>query len=215
MRSFLIANPKGGVGKSTLATNLAGWFARQGHSVMLGDIDRQQSAQAWLRLRPPALPRIGSWEIEPDRPARPPKGTTHVVLDTPAGLHGRKLASVLKVVERVIVPLQPSLFDILATQHFMEALREEKEIRKQHAFVAVVGMRVDMRTRAAGELERFLDGLGVPVLTCLRDTQNYVQAAAHGLTVFDLPASRAAQDWEQWQPLLDWADTAPATKPPE
>jgi len=206
MHSFLIANPKGGSGKSTLATNLAGWFARAGHAVMLGDIDRQQSSREWLKIRPPSLPRIATWEIEPDRPARPPAATTHVVLDTPAGLHGKKLAQVLKLVNRVIVPLQPSLFDILATQHFLDLLLEEKEIRKQHAFVAVVGMRVDARTRAAAELERFLAGRGLPVLAYLRDTQNYVQAAAHGLTIFELPASRAAQDWETWQPLTRWAE---------
>ncbi len=208
MQSFLVANPKGGCGKSTLSTNLAGWFARQGRSVMLGDIDRQQSSREWLRLRPPALPRIDSWEIEDDRPARPPKGTTHVVLDSPAGLHGKRLAHVLKLVNRVIVPLQPSIFDILATRQFLDVLLQEKDVRKQHAFVAVVGMRVDARTRAAGELDRFLEDLDVPVLTSLRDTQNYVQAAAHGLTIFEMPAARAAQDWEQWQPLIEWADSA-------
>jgi chromosome partitioning protein len=208
MKRIMVANPKGGSGKSTLATNLAGWLARQGHHVMLGDIDRQQSSCEWLRLRPPALPRIDSWEIDADKPARPPAGTTHAVLDTPAGLHGKKLAHVLKVIEQVIVPLQPSLFDILATRDFLAALAAEKEIRNHHAFVAVVGNRVNARTRSAGELERFLGDIGLPVLTHLRDTQNYVQAAAHGLTIFDLPASRAAQDWQQWQPILDWVDDA-------
>jgi chromosome partitioning protein len=207
MRSFLIANPKGGSGKSTLATNLAGWLAREGHRVMLGDIDRQQSSRAWLTVRSPALPRIDSWEIQEDKPARPPAGTSHAVLDSPAGLHGKKLAQVLKVVERVIVPLQPSLFDILATRDFLAALAEEKEVRRQHAFVAIVGMRVDARTRAAGELERFLADTGLPVLTYLRDTQNYVQAVAHGMTIFDLPPFRAAQDWQQWQPILDWVES--------
>ena len=211
MQSFLIANPKGGAGKSTLATNLAGWLARQGHSVMLGDIDRQQSAREWLKLRHPSLPRITGWDIEPGHPARPPKGTTHAVLDTPAGLHGKKLAQVLKLVQRVIVPLQPSLFDILATRTFLEALLEEKAVRRHDAFIAVVGMRVDARTRAAQELERFLESQGLPVLTLLRDTQNYVQAAAHGMTVFDLPASRAARDWEQWQPVFDWIGTSPSS----
>jgi chromosome partitioning protein len=206
MQSFLIANPKGGSGKSTLSTNLAGWFARQGHRVMLGDIDRQQSSREWLKLRRPSMPHIASWDIQADRPARPPRHTTHVVLDTPAGLHGKKLANVLKLVERVIVPLQPSLFDILATRTFLDTLLEEKAVRHHDTFIAVVGMRVDARTRAAQELERFLDTLGLPVLTTLRDTQNYVQAAAHGLTVFELPASRAEKDWQQWQPIFDWID---------
>lgn len=205
MRSFLVANPKGGAGKSTLATNLAGYFARAGHRVMLGDIDRQQSAREWLKIRPPAAPKIHSWDIEPDKPARPPKGTTHVVLDTPAGLHGKKLHHVLALVDRVIVPLQPSLFDILATRDFLAALREAREMR-DGIEVGIVGMRVDPRTRAAGELHRFLEAAGLPVVGYLRDTQVYVQAAAHGLTLFDLAPARAEKDLEQWQPLLEWVE---------
>ena len=204
MQSFLIANPKGGSGKSTLATNLAGALAHQGHKVMLGDIDRQQSSREWLKLRAPSLPRIDSWDLKPDQPARPPKDTTHVVLDTPAGLHGKKLAQMLKLVQRVIVPLQPSLFDILATRDFLDELKEEKAVRQHDAFIAVVAMRVDPRTRAALQLERFLDSVGLPVLTHLRDAQVYVQAAAHGLSIFDLSPSRAEKDWEQWHPLLEW-----------
>ena len=206
MSAILIANPKGGSGKSTLATNLAGYFARSGHQVMLGDTDRQQSVRDWLAIRPGVLPRIRSWEVEKDLPARPPKGTTHVVLDTPAGLHGKALEKILKQVNRVIVPVQPSLFDILATRHFLDVLLDGKAVRKERTFVAIIGMRVDPRTRAAGELDRFLASYDLPVLTCLRDTQLYVQLAANGMTLFDLSPVRAGKDREQWQPIIDWVD---------
>jgi chromosome partitioning protein len=206
MKSFLIANPKGGSGKSTLATNLAGYFARRGHQIMLGDTDRQQSAREWLNIRPSVLPPIRNWEVEEGLPARPPKGTSHVVLDSAAGLHGKTLERMLKQVSRVIVPVQPSLFDILATSRFLETLLEEKAVRKERIFVAVVGMRVDARTRAAGELDRFLASYDLPVLAYLRDTQRYVQLAANGMTLFDLSPGRVEKDIEQWQPIIDWVD---------
>ena len=110
MPVVVIANPKGGVGKSTLATNVAGYYASQGHPVMLGDADRQQSARLWLGLRPPAARSIASWDVDNEQIVKPPKGTTHVVLDTPAGLHGRRLNEVMKLASKVIVPLQPSVF---------------------------------------------------------------------------------------------------------
>ena len=99
MPVIVIANPKGGVGKSTLSTNLAGYFAAQGRQVLLGDADRQQSARGWLGIRPAAARPIATWEIDEDNIARPPKGISHVVLDTPAGLHGRRLNEVLKMAD--------------------------------------------------------------------------------------------------------------------
>ncbi|UBM10335.1 ParA family protein [Cupriavidus metallidurans] len=206
MPVVVIANPKGGVGKTTLATNLAGYFARHGHAVMLGDTDRQQSSRAWLNLRPESAPPISTWDIDADNIARPPKGTTHVVLDTPAGLHGWRYSDVMKLAHRVVVPLQPSMFDILATQDFLAKLAGDKRVRHGEVPVGVIGMRVDVRTRAAEQLQRFVEGLGLPVLGYLRDTQNYVQLAAHGLTLWDVAPSRVARDWEQWQPILRWLD---------
>lgn len=206
MPVVVIANPKGGVGKTTLATNLAGYFASHGHAVMLGDTDRQQSSRAWLGLRPASVPPILSWDINADHIARPPRGTTHVVLDTPAGLHGWRFSDVMKLAHRVVVPLQPSMFDILATQEFLAKLADDKRVRQGEVPVGVIGMRVDMRTRAAEQLRRFVEGLGLPVLGYLRDTQNYVQLAAHGLTLWDVAPSRVARDWEQWQPILHWLD---------
>jgi len=151
----------------------------------------------------------GSRNVGADHIAKPPKGTTHVVLDTPAGLHGWRLADLVKMAGHVIVPLQPSMFDILATQAFLRKLADEKPVRHGDVKLGVVGMRVDMRTRAAEQLQRFVQGLEVPILGYLRDTQNYVQLAAHGLTLWDVAPSRVAKDVEQWSGILDWLGETP------
>ena len=204
MPVIVVANPKGGAGKSTLATNIAGYFASRGHAVMLGDADRQQSSRLWLGLRPKAARPIGTWDISADLIAKPPKGTTHVVLDTPAGLHGWRFNDVMKMADRVIVPLQPSVFDIFATRPFLDELARNK--RAEKAQVGLVGMRVDARTIAAEKLHEFVDSLGLPVLGYLRDTQNYVHLAARGLTLFDVAPARFEKDLEQWQSICRWLD---------
>ena len=204
MPVVVIANPKGGVGKSTLATNVAGYWARQGRAVMLGDVDRQQSSRLWLSLRPPAVSPIASWDVQRDAIVRPPKGTTHVVLDTPAGLHGGRFRNVIRLADKVLVPVQPSIFDIYATREFIDQLVEAKGAGKRD--VGIVGMRVDERTIAADQLQQFVGGLGLPVLGMLRPTQNYVHLAARGLTVFDVAPGRVARDLEQWQGICRWLD---------
>jgi chromosome partitioning protein len=202
MPVIVVANPKGGVGKSTMATQVAGYFASQGHDVMLGDSDRQESARLWLSLRSPELPRIQTWEISHDYIAKPPKGTTHAVIDTPAGLHGWRLNDVIKQADKVLVPLSASIFDIFATQEFLERLLEN---RGKHGFdVGLVGVRIDPRTHAAEQLQAFVSQNGLPMLTNLRQTTLYPQMAAHGLTLWDLSPSRVEKDLEQWQPIVDW-----------
>ena len=200
MPVIVVANPKGGVGKSTLATNLAGYFAAHGKNVMLGDYDVQQSSRSWLALRPASLPPIAAWEIADGHIAKAPKGTTHIVLDTPAGLKGRRFDEITRIADKVIVPLQPSMFDILATQEFLQRL-----IAHGGKFsIGVLGMRVNLRTRAADQLAHYVGGLGLPVLGYLRDTQNYVQLAARGATLWDVAPSRGEKDLEQWNGILKW-----------
>lgn len=204
MSVVVVANPKGGVGKSTLSTNVAGYFASQGHSVMLGDADRQQSSALWLKLRPEVARPIATWAISHDLIARPPRDTSHVVLDTPAGLHGWRFKDVLKLADKVLVPLQPSIFDIYATRAFLDELAETRHADQLD--IGIVGMRVDARTIAADKLHEFVDSLGLPVLGYLRDTQNYIHLAARGLTVFDVSPSRVEKDLQQWQGICDWLD---------
>jgi chromosome partitioning protein len=205
MPVVVVANPKGGVGKSTLSTNVAGYFASQGHAVMLGDADRQQSSALWLKLRPAAARPIQTWDVSHDLIARPPRDTTHVVLDTPAGLHGWRFKDVLKLADKVLVPLQPSIFDIYATRAFLDELAESRHAEKLQ--IGLVGMRVDARTIAADKLHEFVGGLGLPVLGYLRDTQNYIHLAARGLTLFDVAPSRVEKDLQQWQAICHWLDS--------
>ncbi|MDH5540253.1 MAG: ParA family protein [Rhizobacter sp.] len=204
MPVIVVANPKGGVGKSTLATNIAGYLAWRGHAVMLGDVDRQQSARGWLQQRAPELPQIRCWEVAHDHIVRPPKGTTHLVLDTPAGLHGDRLAQVMKLATQVLIPLQPSIFDIRATHDFIAQLLA---LRSRHNFaMALVGMRTREGTIATDQLRTYLEHVGVPLLGFLRDTQNYVHLAAQGRTLWDVAPSRVERDLEQWQPVTAWID---------
>jgi chromosome partitioning protein len=203
MPVIVVANPKGGVGKSTVSTNLAGALAHRGRKVMLGDIDRQQSTRMWLNMRPPTAPAIQGWDIGQDDVARPPKGITHVVLDTPAGLQGKDLVDVMRHADMVLVPLQPSLFDIQATHAFVQELATLK--RASHVRIGLVGMRVREVTLAADQLKAFLGHLGLPVLGMLRDTQNYVQLAARGLTLWDVAPSKVERDVPQWNGVLQWA----------
>jgi chromosome partitioning protein len=204
MPVVVVANPKGGVGKTTVATHVAGYWASQGHQVMLGDADRQQSSRLWLRLRPAEARPISSWDVGEGLVARPPRGTTHVVLDTPAGMQGRMLQQTMQLADKVIVPLQPSIFDIYATRAFLDELAQHRKAGRMQ--VGIVGTRVDGRTIAADKLQDFVAKLGLPVLGFLRPTQNYVHLAARGLTLSDLAPGKVERDVEQWQGIWRWLD---------
>lgn len=202
MRAVLVANPKGGAGKTTLATNLSGYLANQGRSVTLCDLDRQQSALRWMAFRDPELPAVTGYFAGNQISSNLPRGTDWVVVDAPAGLQGYKLNDYFRVADKVLVPLVPSVFDMAATEDFLNAIRNE--IRGQRSKVGIVAMRVDPRTRAAGMLEEFIKHFDIPIVAYLRNTQNYVNVAAAGATVFDPPRAKHRRDVEQWSTLIEW-----------
>lgn len=199
-----VVNPKGGVGKSTLATNIAGYWASLGHDVMLGDVDEQQSSRMWLGLRPEGARPIQAWEVQRDFIVRPSRGAEYVVLDTPAGLGGLRMREVARLADGIIVPLQPGVMDMRATRTFLTRLNEW--VGRRPVQLGLVGMRVDERSLAAGQFQSFTDDVDVPVIGVLRSTQNYVQLAARGLTVFDVAPSRVRRDLAQWETLSRWLD---------
>jgi chromosome partitioning protein len=207
-----VANPKGGSGKTTLATNVAGWLAGRKQRVVLADFDPLRASTEWLARRPPLFPAIGGWS--PDGGKREMKGEPPqwLVIDTPAELHGDSLRDALRRADILLVPVSPSAFDMGATRHFLEQIGEYKVVRKGKIAIGLIAMRVDSRTNSAGELEEFLEEQGYPLVAHLRQTQVYVYCARDGLTVFDLPRSRAEQDWEQWRPLTRWIAKQAAAK---
>lgn len=205
MRAILVANPKGGCGKTTLAVNLAGSLASRGKKTYIWDLDRQRSAFEWLGLRPAELPLIARLDDQSED-AKLPRGNAWVVLDSPAGLRGKNLAHAIKPAHKVVVPIQPSLFDMATSQDFLTLLAQEKAVRQHKTFVGIVGMRVDPRTRAAQVLETFLRQFDIPIVTYLRDTVLYANAALGGRSIFDLAPSAVERDMEQWQPLIDWLE---------
>ena len=204
MKAILIANPKGGSGKTTLATNLAGSLASRKQNVFLWDLDRQRSSLKWLAMRPADRSVIQRLDSKNGDESTNLADSSWLILDSAAGLHGKNLAYSLKIAHKIIVPVQPSVFDMAATSTFLQTLMEEKAVRRHKTLIGIVGMRVNPRTRAAATLEAFLAQFELPVLTYLRDTQVYVNAAFNGLSLFDLPEYLTAKDLEQWQPILDW-----------
>jgi chromosome partitioning protein len=209
MQTILVANPKGGSGKTTLATNIAGWLAGKRQRVVLSDLDPQQSSTQWLARRPPLFPVIqgldgrGAHKDHGDSDAGAVPAQWRVV-DSPAALRGEDLRDALKRADVMLVPVSASAFDMTATQRFLATAADAKAVRKGALTIGLVAMRIDSRTRSAAELDAFLADYAFPTITHLRDTQVYVHCARDGASVFDLPRSRAEQDWEQWRPLTRW-----------
>ena len=205
MKAFLVANPKGGAGKTTLATNLSGYFANKGKKTTLCDLDRQQSSLRWMAFRDQALPPVTGYFAGNQIGLSLPSESDWVVIDAPAGLQGYKLSDCLRTVDKVIVPLVPSIFDMAATEDFLNSIRND--MRGRRGVIGIVAMRVDPRTKAAGMLEEYLKHFDIPIVAYLRNTQNYVNVAAAGMTIFDPPRARHKRDVEQWQGLIDWLGT--------
>ena len=204
MFTILLANSKGGCGKSTLVTNLAASLALAGHEVMLADADRQRSSLNWAGRRPadaaPIL--VADWT---KKIGEAPKSVTRLVIDGPAGLRKDNFEELVALADMVIMPVLPSTFDQEASVAFLKKLDALKSIRKNRKGVAIVGNRMRERTRAAERLDRFLAGLGHAVVARLRDSQAYGEAAAKGLSIFEIKGVRPVLR-EDWAPLIGYIE---------
>jgi chromosome partitioning protein len=201
----MVLNAKGGCGKSTLATNIASYFAaEEGAAVTLADYDPQRSSLDWLDRRPEDRAKIVGVAAYEDGFRRVPRGTDIVVVDAPARSHGKELTDLVKHAETIVIPVLPSTIDMQASTAFIEELKKVGKVQRKQAKIATVANRVRDNTLIWQDLDEYLDKTKVPYVAALREAQNYVRAYTRGLGVFELPEYLAWPDWDEWEPLTAW-----------
>lgn len=211
---IMIANAKGGCGKTTMATNLASYMSRNGQGTALIDYDPQGSSMDWLQVRDNHLPRISgvaayqrhspnastrTWSL------RVPVGTSRVIIDTPAGLSGNILSDLIQQSDVLIIPVIPSAIDIRAATGFIRDVLLSRSYRLNPKPIAVVANRVRKNTLIYAKLERFLKSLQIPFVAAFRDTQFYVRASEHGLGLVDFD-QQDSKDKQEWLALINWLE---------
>ena len=214
MHRIVVLNPKGGSGKTTVATNIAARYAAMGTQPMLVDMDPQGSSLRWAKQRPENHPPIDciagfkpstlvtrSWQM------RPRAGCNVVVIDTPAAVESRRLPEITRGADSIIVPVMPSDIDMHATAKCIADLLLVAKIRRSENRIGIIANRVKMNTRVSQRLLKFLGTLNIPLLATLRDTQNYVYSAQLGVGIFEMPDRETQRDIESWRNLLEWLDT--------
>lgn len=204
MYTILVANPKGGAGKSTLTTNIAGMLASTRQKVVIMDLDKQQSATNWLARRPEQLPKIMSWNEDTDIEELRAFAPQWMIIDTHARLRRADRTYLLSRANFVLVPVNPSVFDIEATAKFLLKLHQDANVQSGKVAIGLVGSRTDSRTRMAQELNSFFQRSGLPVVMFVPDSVLYPQCARDGMSIYDLPRTRTEHQLEAWQPLVDW-----------
>jgi chromosome partitioning protein len=187
MRHIMVMNAKGGCGKSTLATNIASYYAVAGQRVALADFDPQRSSLDWVEGRPSERPEVTGLAAFDEGLKHLPRTTEYLIIDAPARSHGPELTALVKRAETIIVPIMPSRIDMRASRRFIEELRGVGKVERKQARIAVVANRFRDNTLIFDELDSELRKIGVPYVATLREAQNYIRAYSRGLGVFELP----------------------------
>ena len=209
MRSILVVNGKGGCGKSTIATNLAGYYAVKGKKVVLADCDPQESSMDWLSVRPTDRPTITGIAAH-NHALRLPRDTDYLIIDSPAALHGRPLAQLVSKADAILIPILASPIDERAATRFLMEVKKLRRVVNSEVRVATIANRVKENTVAAGDLYEYMNGLRLPDgkklwhLAALRASQNYIKSAEKGLSVFEFAPVKTLPDREQWARIIRW-----------
>lgn len=204
MRHIMVLNSKGGCGKSTIATNLASYYATAGKKVALVDYDPQSSSMDWLERRPENQAPIAGIAGYRDGLTHLPRNSDIVIEDAPARSHGPELTDLVRHAETVVVPVLPSQIDMQASTKFLEELAKVGKVKRRQVRVAVVANRVRDNTLIWDELDDYLYGLKIPYVAAFREAQNYIRAYTRGLGIHELPEYLAWPDQAEWEPLVEW-----------
>ena len=220
MKTTLVINPKGGAGKTTVATNLASYFASERIPCTLMDYDPQGSSLNWLRLRPDDLPRIHGANAAPEKFGRlrsfdmyvPPE-TRQVVIDAPAGATGVLLHEMLERATSIVVPLVPSSIDLHATGNFLREILSLRRLQSSTVRMAVVANKVRRTMPAYPPLQELLDSLRLKLLGRLIDSDIFMKAAESGRGIYEMNAGLAVAECRQFSPIVEWLTETPASLP--
>ena len=219
-RKIVVLNPKGGSGKTTVAINLAAYYATSGHLPVLMDYDPQASSTRWLRKRSaeqPGIHGIAAFEkntrVTRSFLLRTPAGADRIIVDTPAAVEPHELSDLVRGAHSILVPVLPSDIDIHACSRCISDLLLVAKVKRSEDRIGVIANRVRRNTVAFSTLMRFLTTLGIPCITTLRDSQNYLRAAELGHGIHEMKAYLVREDLESWAPLIDWLEARSAVAP--
>lgn len=214
MQQILVMNSKGGCGKTTVTTNLASYFAREGFKTAIVDYDPQRSSLHWVKTRAPGFAEIYGADAAPQKGGalRSIKmyvsaDTQRIIIDAPAGVEGLVLQEMVRRADCIVIPVGPSSLDIHATADFVKDLLLVGRIRTHNTKVAVVANRVRSSMPVYEPLERFLTSLNLPFLTRISDSDQYIMAAEQGLGIYDLEGDEVARQQAEFKPLVEWLES--------
>lgn len=216
LQKIVVLNPKGGSGKTTIATNLASYFAVQGLRPALMDMDAQGSSARWLSKRPKGLAPVHAivgyernLRVTRTFAMRVPMECQRLIVDTAAAVEPQRLPDLTRNAAAILVPVLPSDIDIHAAAKCISDLLLIAKVKREEQRIAVIPNRVKRHTVIYRSLMRFLETLQIPVITTLRDSQNYVRAAETGMGIFEMKPYLVREDTEQWLPLVGWLAQRP------
>ncbi|KJV41187.1 ParA family protein [Acinetobacter brisouii] len=204
MKTILIANQKGGCGKTNTAITLASALAAKNYRVALADADNQKSSLQWLKQRPEHSVSIQSLDWRNEKSIGDvPKNLEYLIIDAPGALSGEHAEQLISESHAIIIPIQPSFFDIDSTRRFLKHLQDIKRVRKGKVELLLLANRVKANSASSKDIQDFFSKIEQQPIAWISERSAYGQLAMQGLSIFDKQQKIYQTIQKQWQPLLN------------